>query len=190
MATDSSEKQLLLATPRENINYQVSKAEQTVFAANSFDLISIAQAYHWFHFEDFKKEATRVAKPNAIIAAWCYNIPASNNAIINTLITHFYTRIVGPYWDAERKYIDQSYRTIPFDFEELPAKEFSIEVTWNRDDLIGYFNSWSSVQHFIKANQYNPVTEMATQLNAAWPSGENELPFSFPIFLRIGRVIK
>ena len=190
IATDSSEKQLLLAIAAPNITYQLSKAEQTPFADNSFDLISIAQAYHWFPFDDFKKEAARVAKPNAVIAAWCYNIPASNNGTINRLITHFYTEIVGRYWDAERRYIDESYQTIPFDFRELPAKDFSIHVKWTKEDLGGYFNSWSSVQHFIKANQHNPVNEMATQLTAAWPSGKNELEFIFPVFLRIGRIEK
>src|SRR5450631_1709703 len=75
IATDLSEKQLLQAAPKENIVYSAGKAEQTSFADNSFDLITIAQAYHWFQFSDFEKEATRVAKPGAVIAAWGYNLP-------------------------------------------------------------------------------------------------------------------
>ena len=189
-ATDTSEKQLSLAIPKENIIYQVSKAEQTRFRDNSFDLITVAQAYHWFQFNDFEKEVKRVGKTGAVIAAWGYNIPVCDHEIINTLTRHFYTAVVGPYWDAERKYIDESYQTIPFNFEELPSKEFSILVNWSKEDLTGYFNSWSSVQHFIKANQHNPVNEMATQLIAAWPPEMNEIVFSFPVFLRIGRIKK
>jgi hypothetical protein len=131
-----------------------------------------------------------VAKPGAVIAAWGYTVPACDDTIINGLTRHFYTAVAGPYWDAERKYIDESYQTIPFNFDELPSKEFSIQVNWSKEDLAGYFNSWSSVQHFIKANHYNPVNEMITQLAAVWPAKNDKLLFTFPVFLRIGRIIK
>jgi ubiquinone/menaquinone biosynthesis C-methylase UbiE len=157
MATDTSEKQIQLAIQNENIEYAVGTAEQTGFADNSFDLITVAQAYHWLSFDAFEKEVKRIAKPGSVIAVWGYNIPVCNNEELNKLIRHFYTAIVGKYWDAERKYIDEYYKTIPFNFEELPSKEFSIKTAWDKNDLPGYFNSWSSVQHFIKANGYNPV---------------------------------
>ncbi|MES1225625.1 MAG: methyltransferase domain-containing protein [Bacteroidota bacterium] len=46
IATDLSENQLLQAVPKENISYSISRAGETAFADNSFDLITIAQAYH------------------------------------------------------------------------------------------------------------------------------------------------
>jgi len=187
-ATDSSEKQLALAIEKENIHYQVCNAEQTPFADNSFDLITIAQAYHWFQFTEFEKEAKRVGKPGAVIAAWGYNIPACAHEAINELIRHFYTTIVGSYWDAERKYIDESYQTVPFNFAKPVSGEFSINVHWSKEDLTGYLQSWSSVQHFIKANNVNPVNEMATQLSAVWPTATDKLEFRFPVFLRLGRL--
>ena len=61
-ATDISEKQLSLAKPHPNIQYQISFAEQTSFPDNYFDLITVAQAYHWFTFDAFEKEVKRVAK--------------------------------------------------------------------------------------------------------------------------------
>jgi len=191
-ATDVSEKQLQQAAPANNIHYSVSTAEQTPFPDNSFDLVTVAQAYHWFNFDAFAKEVKRVARPGGIIAVWGYAIPQCQDARLNELILHFYTAIVGSYWDAERAYVDAWYRDIPFPYDELPAKEFSITVSWQAADLPGYLNSWSSVQHFIKANGYNPVDEIAAQVNALWPvtAGEAGLPFSFPVFLRLGRIIK
>jgi hypothetical protein len=188
VATDTSEKQIGLAIPKDNIIYSVGKAEQTSFADNTFDLITIAQAYHWFQFDLFEKEARRIAKPGAVVAAWGYNIPQCNNKRISQLIQHFYTAVVGSYWDAERKYVDDAYTTVPFPFEPLPAVPFSIQVNWNKEDLPGYLNSWSSVQHFIKANQYNPVDDFVEQLQQLWPPGVPELPFAFPVFMRLGRV--
>jgi hypothetical protein len=71
----------------------------------------------------------------------------------------------------------------------LPSKEFKITVNWNRQQLIGYFNTWSSVQHFIKAHQYNPVNELATAIEQLWPD-DGSRSFYFPLFLKLGRVKK
>jgi ubiquinone/menaquinone biosynthesis C-methylase UbiE len=187
-ATDSSEKQVGLAEQKENITYGVGKAEETNFPDNTFDLITVAQAYHWFQFTSFEKEVKRIAKKGAVVAVWGYNIPQCNHQPINQLIQHFYKETVGCYWDAERKYVDDAYTTVPFNFDPLPAKAFAITVTWNKDDLPGYLNSWSSVQHFIKANQYNPVDQLAAQLQTLWPDETDTIQFSFPVFMRIGIV--
>lgn len=187
-ATDSSAKQLEQAAPAAHIHYSVSLAEQTAFADNTFDLVTVAQAYHWFRFDAFEQELRRVAKPGAVIAVWGYHIPQCGVDAINTLINDFYTGTVGPFWDAERRYVDDYYRTVPFPYEELPAKEFSIDVQWGPDDLPGYLHSWSSVQHFIRANGYNPVEELAKRLSLVWPAGTDALAFRFPVFMRVGRI--
>jgi hypothetical protein len=36
------------ATIEPNIYYSISSAEKTIFASHSFDLITVAQAAHWF----------------------------------------------------------------------------------------------------------------------------------------------
>lgn len=187
-ATDSSENQLQQAAAAPNIHYSVAHAEQTAFADACFDLITVAQAYHWFRFDAFEREVRRVAKPGAVIAVWGYHIPQCDDAAINQLINHFYTDTVGRYWDGERKYVDEYYRTVPFPYEELPAREFAIGVSWSPADLPGYLSSWSSVQHFIKENGYNPVDEFAERLSGLWPAAAGTLPFRFPVFMRIGRI--
>jgi ubiquinone/menaquinone biosynthesis C-methylase UbiE len=189
MATDISEKQLQQAIPNEKITYSVSTAEHTHFPDNSFDCITVAQAYHWFQFDAFEKEVQRIAKPGAVVAIWGYSLVVCENEALNTIIKTFYRDTVGAYWDKERRYIDDHYTTVPFPFEALPSKEFQISVQWNRQQLIGYFNTWSSVQHFIKGHQYNPVDELATIIEKAWP-GEEYRSFYFPLFLKLGKVVK
>jgi ubiquinone/menaquinone biosynthesis C-methylase UbiE len=189
MATDISEKQLQQAQPHHKIIYSISNAEQTPFLDNSFDCITVAQAYHWFQFEAFGKEVQRIAKPGAIVAIWGYGLIVSEEKELNTLIKSFYRDTVGAYWDKERRYIDDHYTTVPFPYEPLPSKEFQINVQWNRQQLIGYFNTWSSVQHFIKAHQYNPVDELANAIEQVW-RGNDDKNFYFPLFLRLGKVLK
>jgi ubiquinone/menaquinone biosynthesis C-methylase UbiE len=186
-ATDHSEKQLQQATPHPHITYQLAGIENTGLPDNSFDLITVAQAYHWFDFAAFHREVQRVAKPEAIVAIWGYSLIQSEETAVQALIHRFYKEKTGPYWDAERKYVDEHYSTVAFPYRELPARDFRIEVQWTKADLVGYLNTWSSVQHFIKANDYNPVDEFATTLPSVWPD-DTALSFYFPLFLRIGLV--
>jgi ubiquinone/menaquinone biosynthesis C-methylase UbiE len=187
IATDISEKQLSLAKSHPNIHYEVASAEHTNFPDNSFDLITVAQAYHWLKFDAFEKEVKRVAKKDAVIAVWGYNLFSTNNPGVDASIKNFYTNIVGPYWDKERKYVDDNYGTVPFNFRPLPTKEFFIKTQWSKDDVIGYLNSWSSVQHFIDANKYDPVNDLRNDLDVLWKDVKDIV---FPVFLKMGRVQK
>ncbi len=185
IATDISEKQLSLAKQHANIKYQIASAEQTNFPENSFDLITVAQAYHWLKFDAFEKEVKRVAKKDAVIAVWGYNLFSTNDAAIDALIKKFYVEIVGPHWDKERKYVDDNYKCVPFNFAPLPTKDFFIKAEWSKDDALGYLNSWSAVQHFIDDKNYNAVDDIVNELDHLW---EDVKPVSFPLFLKLGRV--
>jgi ubiquinone/menaquinone biosynthesis C-methylase UbiE len=188
--TDMSEKQISQAKQAPNIEYSVSAAEKTSFPDNLFDLITVAQAYHWFNFQNFFEEASRVGKNNAIVAVWGYGLINVGDLALTQVIRHFYSVIIGKYWDAERKYVDEAYHSIPFPFKELPSRSFQIGVEWNRDDFEGYLNTWSSVQHYIKAKNMNPVREFAGSWQAVWRDAREKKSFSFPIFLRIGSIVK
>lgn len=189
IATDISEKQLQQAQPHEKITYSVTTAENTPFAENSFDCITVAQAYHWFNFDAFHKEVVRVSKPAAVIAIWGYSLVVCEDDTLNALIKTFYREKTGPYWDKERSYVDDHYTTVPFPYDPLPSKDFHINVQWNRQQFIGYLNTWSSVQHFIKAHQYNPVDELAATIETIWKE-EGAKRFYFPLFLKLGKVKK
>src|SRR3954471_1919616 len=104
-ATDISENQIKNAIQRENIFYKVERAEQTSFRNKNFDLITVAQAIHWFDFEAFYKEVKRVIKPKGILTVIGYglfSIDKDTDAVIN----RFYREVTGPYWDKERRFVD------------------------------------------------------------------------------------
>lgn len=186
-ATDMSEKQLAQAVEDPRISFSVSSSEKTSFQNACFDLVTVAQAYHWFKFEEFKVELMRVGKPESILVIWGYGLIHSGEKKLQDLILHFYQDVVGPYWDPERRYVDEQYRTIPFPYAAVESKDFKIEVNWTIDDLTGYCNSWSSVQHYVKANGENPVDELYAKLSQIWDR-DQYLPFSFPLFLRLGKI--
>ena len=188
-ATDLSEAQLAKAVRKANILYQVAPAESTPFPDDTFDLVTIAQAYHWLNWKLFRDEATRVAKDGAVIAAWTYYTLLSDDAPLQQLYTHFYNDIIKPYWDYERRYVDEQYQTVEFPFEILPSRPFHTELQWTRQQFKGYLESWSGVQRYIEANHTSPLSLIEKDLDRIWADGETKT-VTFPISLLLGRIHK
>jgi len=185
IATDLSAKQLENAYQAENIFYFQTK-ETNMFASQRFDLVCIAQAIHWFDREKFYAEVKRVAKPETVIAVWGYGL-LSINSEIDMLIKDFYKNVIGPYWDEERKLIDEEYKTISFPFSEIKTPEFAFSFQWTIAELQGYLNTWSSVQKYIiMENQSNPVGKLIDKIRPLWTLEKMEV--KFPLFLRLGKV--
>jgi ubiquinone/menaquinone biosynthesis C-methylase UbiE len=189
IATDISAAQIDKAIKKENIEYLVCPAESTPFEENTFDLVTVAQAYHWINWKEFKKEVTRVCKPGAVIAIWVYfrNMPGDKK--VDDAIFSFYENVTKPYWDGARKYVEEKYSTVDFDYDLLPVKDFETTLNWQREDMIGYISSWSAIQKYIKVNGHSPIPIIEEEINKLWPEGEVK-KVSFPIYLKLGRVVK
>lgn len=189
VATDLSVEQIRNAEKRRNISYKVERAEHTSFKDDQFDLITVAQAFHWFDFSAFNKEARRVSKNGGLVSIWGYGLLRISPPI-DQLIDHFYYYTVGPYWDAERKHVDNSYSDVEFDFEPIDVEsDQGIAAEWDLKHLEGYLNSWSSVHNYIREKNKNPVIELVRSLGALWDDNSKKRAV-FPIFMKMGRVIK
>ena len=197
IANDASKEQIKNAQPRKNIRYEVFSAEKPNLADDSVDLITIAQALHWFDLNSFYKEATRVLRkdPNSVgksrgvIAAWAYGLHSISEDI-DSIIHLLYEDILGPYWPEERKIVEDKYQGIPFPFEEIHAPIFKIELNWDLAELVGYLYTWSSVQKFIHKNNFDPVKEIYNDLSASWRENNEATKkrVVWPIYMRVGRV--
>lgn len=184
--TDVSQAQLQLATQAANIHYLVCPAENTPLADASVDLVTVAQAVHWFDFEKFRQEVRRVAKPGAWVAFWGYGL-LQIEPKIDKVISHFYNHTIGDYWDPERRYLDEAYESIPFPYHEAEAPNFSIRLRWTLAHFIGYLSSWSSVKHYERKHGVSPLPDLEQELLPLWPEQEHKEIF-FPVFLRVGQL--
>lgn len=184
LATDISVEQMNNAHKANNILYSVG-GEQTTFPDQSINLVTVAQAIHWFDRTKFYQEVVRVAKPGAIFAVWGYGLLRINNSI-DPLIQSFYTNKIGSYWDKERHLIDEHYKTILFPFEEIKAPEFNFSLLWTREQLQGYLATWSAVQKYLHTNKTNPVIPLMEEIKQHWL--QDTMTITFPLFLRLGRV--
>ena len=185
-ATDISETQLILAIKKPNIHYQTGSAEQAPFADNTFDLVTVAQALHWFSVDAFHREVRRVAKPGGIIAEWGYGLVKLNEASLDSTMLDFYRNRIGPYWDPQRAYIDDAYTTLPFPFLDAQRANFTARRNWTLERFLNYLRTWSAVRQYLYENESDPVTELGEELKPIWGEGERDVAFS--IFMRVGRV--
>jgi SAM-dependent methyltransferase len=188
-ATDISDKQIANAVNKPNLHYHICEAEKTPFADNRFDLITCATAAHWFRFDEFFAEMKRVGKNNAVFACWAYNILRSNQPRLNEMVDEFYWQTIHEYWDPERRYVEDEYKTIPFPFKEIHNTGFATRLEWNLVTLEGYLNTWSAVQHYIRKNNINPVSQLMEKIRTEFDR-DIKLRMTFPIFMRIGTIKK
>lgn len=184
LAIDGSPSQLCRARPHPRVHYVTGHAERLPVRDRSVELVAAAQAAHWFDFARFHAECRRVLVPHGVVALWTYEKFRVNDAV-DAVIDDFYANVVGRDWPAERRYVEQGYRTLPFPWRELPAPAFALETDWELEQVMGYLASWSSVQRFKERTGRDPLPALAPRLAALWPRSV-ALRLRWPIHLRIG----
>lgn len=188
IATDASATQLAAAIPCERVQYRQAKAESSGLAGHSMDLVTVAQAAHWFNHTHFNREVTRVLKPGGLVAIWTYGLCSINDQV-DPILQHFYGKVVGPFWPPERSHVASGYRSIPFPYRERQTPEMDIIASWVLADLLGYLSSWSATQLCRQKTGIDPVAEWHDNFLLAWGGdAATERTIRWPLHLRVGRV--
>jgi len=91
----------------------------------SVDLITAAQAFHWFEFgrvydlfhaalsAPAPSEGETVATSPGLLAVVSYDNPLLSNAVANTVVnTWLYDEVLGPYWSPRRHLVTDRYETV------------------------------------------------------------------------------
>ncbi|MBX3394603.1 MAG: class I SAM-dependent methyltransferase [Phycisphaerae bacterium] len=204
IATDGSSEQIANALPNPRVKYHVALAEgagpREGLRDHSVDLVTIAQALHWFATEAFFANVRRALHEDGIVAAWCYGISRVESAI-DAVVGQLYHEIVGPFWPPDRCWVDDGYRSIPFPFHESRFRDrgnkassgddsavptFACRESWNLAQYVGYLGSWSAVQRFVDARGYNPLDEIEADLRSAWGEPASPRIVEWPIHMRVG----
>ncbi|GAV81496.1 Methyltransf_11 domain-containing protein [Cephalotus follicularis] len=204
IATDTSPKQLEYAIKLPNIRYQhtpptmsLAELEQNVAAHSSVDLVTIAQALHWFDLPIFYQHVSWVLKkPHGVIAAWCYTTPQVNDSV-DAVFEPFYSIDCEPYWDPARKLVDNKYMSIHFPFEAVDGTdntgpfEFVTERTMDLEDYFTYLRSWSAYQTARDQGVDLLNNGVMEKFKCAWnEDGHSKKVVKCSVYLKIGRVGK
>jgi SAM-dependent methyltransferase len=186
IATDASEKQIANAETHRRVGYRVAPAEESGIESNTVDLITVAQALHWFDLERFCAEVRRVSKPEGVVAAWAYKL-AQVDPAIDRVVNHYYSEVVGAHWPAERVLVEK-FEDLPWPFPPIPAPPFEMVAAWDAAHFIGYLRTWSATQRFMAANHCDPLKDVEEDLRSTWGDAEQPRRVVWPLTVRVGRV--
>jgi SAM-dependent methyltransferase len=189
IGTDVSAEQIARAPKHPKITWVVSPAESTPLSAGSVDLITVAQALHWFDHARFNAEVRRVAARGGAIAAWTYAAPRMDGAV-GEVLRHFMFETLGPYWPPERRYVDDEYRSIPFPFDRTPAPAFVLEEHWNLEQVVGYMRTWSATTRYRAAHKDDPVIPIERELDKLWGDAAQPKRIGWPLIVIAGHVTR
>ncbi|MBL9215179.1 MAG: class I SAM-dependent methyltransferase [Opitutaceae bacterium] len=178
VATEPSAAQLAEAAPHPRVTYLPGAELAPSLAPGSVDLVTAAQAAHWFDREKFYGEVRRVLRPGGAVALWTYAL-CQVTPEIDALVDRFYSEIVGPYWPPERRHTESGYREFAF-----PA--LAMEHEWTLDEFVTYLRTWSAVTRYTQALGVDPVTPLQRQLVQAWGSPRRLI--RWPLRGRVGTV--
>jgi SAM-dependent methyltransferase len=186
IATDASAEQIASAQRHPSIDYRVVPAEDSRLPAASVDLLSAAQAAHWFDLPAFFTEAQRVLKPGSAIALISY-AGMEPHGEVEAIVEHFRLRTLEAYWPPERAMVERRYSDIALPFEPVEAPAFSIDVEWPLQALIGYLDTWSAVRAMERRVGRRRFDALAAELADAWGDPTSCRKISWPLTILAGR---
>lgn len=188
-ATDLSEEQIRHGIPHPKVRYSVTPAEQTHFEDESFDLVTVAQAVHWFDKEQFFREASRVLKPKGVLAVWAYGF-SEIEAKVDHLISEKLLAPIDRFWVEGNREVMSGYRDLVLPFEPIQIqKSFSVRVEWNLAQTSAYFRTWSAVKRYMAELGIDPVGLIEKDLREAWGDDETVKPAFMPLFVKASRKV-
>lgn len=187
VATDASAQQIARARPHPRIRYRVAPAEASGLAAASVDLVTVAQALHWFDVDAFHREARRVLRRGGLLAEWTYGTLQLDDPAVDRCVQHFYHDVVGPWWPPERRHVEDGYARLPFPFRRIDAPAFAMSARYDLDGLLTYLRSWSASARFEAERGQDPVALLHKELAPLWGDPARRLSIRWPLSLRVGR---
>ena len=187
LGLDPSAAQLASAVPHPQVGYVCAAAECLPVADGGADLITVAQAAHWFDLSRFYAEVRRAAAPGAVLALLSYGAPRLDETL-SARFGRFYADEIGPFWPAERKLVDGGYADLPFPFDEHAVPPMEIHAAWKLEELLGYISTWSAVRKAREAGREHLLTAFSVDLAALWGSPGLRRHVRWPIRMRLGRL--
>lgn len=186
IATDPSAEQIAQAAPHAQIDFRVEPAEAPTLMQHSADLVTVAQALHWFDLERFYAAVRRTLRPDGVIAVWTYGL-SNVDAQVDRAFMQLYEDVLGPYWPPERRHVENGYAELPFPFARIEAPAFAMQCHWTLAQYLAYLGTWSATQRFRRERGEDPVAMLGEEFAAAWGNPQAARLVRWPLGLRAGR---
>ncbi len=187
IATDASAQQIAQATPHPRVAYRTAPAEAPGLAPASVQLVTVAQAFHWFDGPRFFAAASEALVSGGVLALWTYRASRVSGEV-DPIELDFYHNVIGQDWPGERRLVESGYATVAFPapLAEVPAPHFQLTAAWTRDEFVGYVGTWSAVHAHRKRTGHDPLPSFAARIATAWPDNEKR-EVRWDLALRVAR---
>jgi SAM-dependent methyltransferase len=167
--------------------FAVGAAERAPLPLGRVDLVTVAQALHWFDQEAFHAEVRRVLKPFGLLAAWTYDLLRIAPQV-DRVIDALYHQTLAGFWPPERRHVDTRYADLAFPFEALSPPTFELEAQWDLARLVGFLGTWSATNRYRERKGADPVAATQPDLERAWGDPARVRRVRWPLTLLMGRV--
>jgi len=173
-----------IASPR--VEYRRGAAEETGLDAGSADLLTVAQAFHWFKQDAFFTEVRRVVHPGGVLAFWCYGLTTISPQV-DDVVHFYYEDLLGPFWEPERKLVEEGYANVKVPFAPIAAPAFTMQLWWTFEHLLGYLGTWSPRKPFLAERGKDALEIAFPRLREAW-GAHGQRPVCWPLSVRAFRL--
>lgn len=184
IATDISKELLALAPPHPRISYRVASAEKSGIESDSVDLVTVAQALHWFDLTQFWAEATRVLKNGGALAFWGYNWPVVAPEVDRVL--EDFKAVIHSSWPERSRILHEGYVSINPPLHEIPSPSFEASAQWELDDYLAHLRSWSATRYHCEHTGEDITKQFQPAFAGVWRDGR--VPVKWPLILRTFRM--
>ncbi|KAG0334229.1 hypothetical protein BG004_000501 [Podila humilis] len=200
---DPSSKMLEAAVQKPNIFYHVSKAEDlSMLSSGSVDLLTVAQALHWFNHPTFFSEVKRVLKPSGTFAAIGYNFTILKDyprATKRIFALGDEPDQLGTFWEPGRLIVEKNYKSIDVPLADVeryyfPDEKSALPEMMASHVTMGHFRqyikTWSSYKNYL--DKYPERPDIVDQTIDAILKEENlsessEVDITWPGVIILGR---
>ncbi len=172
----------LQAAPSSASHYLSCSSSAVPLADASLDLITVAQAFHWFDPDAFFAEAKRCLRPGGVLALISYGLCEVDG--LGTLIRDYHDGPLGPWWPQERQALMANYPEASLPWEPLPWPQDYLQCHWHLEDMLGYLDTWSALVKARGAGE-DPLARFSPELSEAW--GEHPRTVRWPLRVKAWR---
>lgn len=183
VATDISEKLLALAPLHPRISYRAAPAEGSGFDSNSVDLITVAQALHWFDLDRFWVEVKRVLRAEGVLAYWGYLWPVVSPSVDRVLGE--FRAVIADSWPERSSILHKGYSAVKAQLNEIQCPMLEASAEWLLDDYLNHLRSWSATRYYRDQTGDDVVARFRAAFSHAWKG--DCLQVSWPLLLKAYR---
>lgn len=182
--------------PAKNVDFKQGndKTLASLFAPSSVDLLTVAEAAHWFKYPEFWDQVAAMLKPGGLVAIWAYyTFSFVDYPVVGDIIMNYgeAANRCGPYWDPGHPILVEEYKPV---VDSIPKDKFT-NIYYHTNDnkqsrpeehfelvkenvpvkaMIALLKTWSPYFNYMNANPDKPDIADLTMEEIHAKTGLNE----------------